>query len=53
MIYVVSDDMTEFERARRIPFMLPTTFLGRRQYGFENEGDNDDSGRVSLGQSIS
>lgn len=37
------DDMTEFERARRIPFMLPTTFLGRRQYGFENEGDNDDS----------
>merc|ERR1740123_1003453 len=33
------DDMTEFERARRIPFMLPTNFLGRRQYGFANEGD--------------
>ena len=29
MIYVISEDMTEFERARRIPFMLPTTFLGK------------------------
>ena len=51
MIYLVSEDMTEFERARRIPFMLPTTFLGRRQYGFENEGDNDDSAGESLMQS--
>ena len=40
-------DMTEFERGRRTAFMLPSTFYGRRHYGFhgfDDEDDNDDVG---------
>ena len=29
-------------------FSIMTLFLGRRQYGFVNEGDNDDSAGESL-----
>merc|ERR1719225_828308 len=35
-------DMTEFERARRTAFMLPSTFYGRRHYGFYNDDDDND-----------
>ena len=48
MINVLDDmDMTDFERARRTAFMLPSTFYGRRHYGFhgfDDEEDNDDIG---------
>ena len=37
----VLGDMTEFERKRRIPYMLPSSFYGRlSHYGFDNEDDD-------------
>ena len=49
MIDVVDDmDMTELERARRTAFMLPSTFYGRRHYGFYNDEDDNDE----VGESI-
>ena len=38
---MILGDTTEFERTRRIPYMLPSSFYGRlSHYGFDNEDDD-------------